>query len=83
MGCEHCFTEHEAGAACTRDDFAGEALAGMGYGPLVLVRKLGTGALASVYLAEHRATGAHFAVKVLHPHLARLPAVLQRSLIHI
>jgi len=80
MGCEHCFIEHEAGAGCVRDDFAsdGEALSGMGYGPLVLVRELGAGALARVYLAEHRSTGAHFAVKVLHPHLARTPAVLQR-----
>ncbi|WP_187344904.1 serine/threonine-protein kinase [Cystobacter ferrugineus] len=50
----------------------------MGYGPLVFVRKLGTGALASVYLAEHPSSGALFAVKVLHPHLARTPAVLQR-----
>ena len=55
-----------------------ETLSGMGYGPLVLVRKLGAGTLGTVYLAEHASSGAHFAVKVLHPHLARQPAVLQR-----
>jgi serine/threonine-protein kinase len=81
MGCERCLTEHEAGAPCTPgDDFPcdSETLAGMGYGPLVFVRKLGAGALASVYLAEHPSSGALFAVKVLHSHLARTPAVLQR-----
>ena len=50
----------------------------MGYGPLVLVRKLGAGALGTVYLAEHPSTGAHFAVKVLHAHLAENPAVRTR-----
>ncbi|HEX8538379.1 MAG TPA: serine/threonine-protein kinase, partial [Cystobacter sp.] len=81
MGCEQCLTQHEAGAPCTPgDDFPcdSETLSGMGYGPLVFVRKLGTGTLASVYLAEHPSSGALFAVKVLHPHLARTPAVLQR-----
>ena len=55
-----------------------EALSGMGYGPLLLKRKLGAGALGTVYLAEHSSTGAPFAVKVLHPHLAESPAVLNR-----
>jgi serine/threonine-protein kinase len=50
----------------------------MGHGPLVLVRKLGAGALGTVYLAEHPSSGAHFTVKVLHPHLADNPAVLHR-----
>ncbi|HYO59924.1 serine/threonine-protein kinase [Archangium sp.] len=50
----------------------------MGHGPLVLVRKLGAGALGTVYLAEHPSSGADFAVKVLHPHLADNPAVLNR-----
>ncbi|MGZ3457963.1 MAG: serine/threonine-protein kinase, partial [Archangium sp.] len=50
----------------------------MGYGPLVLVRKLGAGTLGTVYLAAHPSSGAHFAVKVLHPHLAHNPAVLDR-----
>jgi serine/threonine-protein kinase len=50
----------------------------MGYGPLVLVRKLGAGALGAVYRAEHPSSGAHFAVKVLHSHLAENPAVLSR-----
>jgi serine/threonine-protein kinase len=56
----------------------GQTLTGKDYGPLVLVRKLGAGVLGTVYLAEHSATGTHFAVKVLHPHLAANPAVLER-----
>ncbi|MFL5357640.1 protein kinase domain-containing protein [Archangium sp.] len=55
-----------------------EALSGMGHGPLVLVRKLGAGALGTVYQAEHPSSGARFAVKVLHSHLAANPAVLHR-----
>ncbi|WP_239470389.1 serine/threonine-protein kinase [Archangium violaceum] len=55
-----------------------EALSGMGHGPLVLKGKLGAGALGTVYQAEHSSTGALFAVKVLHPHLAQNPAVLNR-----
>ncbi len=56
----------------------GQTLTGQDYGPLVLVRKLGAGVLGTVYLAEHSATGTHFAVKVLHPHLAANAAVLER-----
>ncbi|WNG50736.1 protein kinase [Archangium minus] len=81
MGCNHCFTEHPTNVPCTRSEGApcdSEVLSGMSYGPLVLVRKLGTGALGTVYLAEHSSSGAHFAVKVLHPHLADNPAVLER-----
>jgi serine/threonine-protein kinase len=50
----------------------------MGHGPLVLKGKLGAGALGTVYQAEHASSGAYFAVKVLHPHLAQSPAVLNR-----
>ncbi len=56
----------------------GQTLTGQDYGPLVLERKLGAGVLGTVYLARHSATGTHFAVKVLHPHLAANPAVLER-----
>ena len=73
--------DHEEGAGCVglgEGAQAAEALSGMGYGPLVLTRKLGAGAVGTVYLAEHPSSGAHFAVKVLHPHLAATPAVLQR-----
>lgn len=66
---------------CTRPEGSpcdSEALSGMGHGPLVLARKLGTGALGTVYLAEHPSNGARFAVKVLHSHLAAHEAVLQR-----
>lgn len=81
MGCTLCFTEHPMNVPCTRPEGSpcnSETLSGMGFGPLVLVRKLGTGALGAVYLAEHPLSGARFAVKVLHPHLAANPAVLQR-----
>lgn len=43
---------------------------GQRHGPLVFERLLGVGAIGSVYLALHPASGARFAVKVLHPHLA-------------
>ncbi|PTL81279.1 serine/threonine protein kinase [Vitiosangium sp. GDMCC 1.1324] len=81
MGCDHCYTDHPTTVPCTRPEGPpcdSEALSGMGYGPLVLMRKLGAGALGTVYLAEHPSSGAHFAVKVLHPHVAGNPAVLTR-----
>lgn len=50
-------------------------MVGERHGPLILERMLGVGAVGSVYLAMHPATGARFAVKVLHPHLASNPIV--------
>ncbi|WP_158623519.1 protein kinase [Corallococcus sp. CA053C] len=57
---------------------AGDSLEGQRHGPLLLKRRLETGAVASVYLAEYVPTGHRFAVKVLHPHLAERPAVRAR-----
>jgi serine/threonine-protein kinase len=56
-------------------------MVGQRHGPLILERMLGVGAIGSVYLAMHPATGARFAVKLLHPHLAANPAVRSRFLI--
>jgi eukaryotic-like serine/threonine-protein kinase len=81
MGREQCLTEQDAGVASPSEDGLrddSETLSDLDCGPLELLHKLGTGAVASVYLARHRGSGAHFAVKVLHPHLARTPAVLER-----
>ena len=81
MGREQCLTEQDAGAASPREDGPpgdSETLSGLDCGPLRLVRKLGVGAVASVYLAEHPDSGTRFALKVLHPRLARTPAVLER-----
>lgn len=55
-----------------------ESLVGQRHGPLVLERLLGTGATGSVYLAGHPPSGARFAVRVLHPHLASNPFVRSR-----
>lgn len=81
MGSEQVSTAQAAGVSCepsSESTHDSDTLAGMGYGPLVLTRKLGSGALGSVYLAEHASSGAHFAVKVLHAHLAGTPTLLQR-----
>ncbi|MFY0571500.1 protein kinase domain-containing protein [Archangium lansingense] len=81
MACNYCFNDHPTTVPCIRPESPpcdSEELCGTGFGPLVLVRKLGTGALGTVYFAEHPSSGAHFAVRVLHPHLASNPAVLSR-----
>lgn len=54
------------------------SLEGLRHGPLVLRRRLGTGSLGTVYLAEYPSTGARFAVKALHPHLATQTPVRAR-----
>jgi serine/threonine-protein kinase len=82
MGCRHCKVDHLAGTRCPAETSApgapGASLEGQRHGPLVLRRRLGAGALGSVYLAEYPPTGNRFAVKVLHPHLAVRPGVCAR-----
>ncbi len=53
-------------------------MVGERHGPLILERMLGVGAVGSVYLAMHPATGVRFALKLLHPHLASNPIVRSR-----
>lgn len=82
MGCRHCKVDHPAGTRCPAEQAAprasGGGLEGQRHGPLVLRRRLGAGALGTVYLAEYPPSGHRFAVKVLHPHLAARPAVCVR-----
>lgn len=82
MGCTRCFEEHPAGKVCpalaSRSSREEEALEGQRHGPLLLRRRLGAGALGTVYLAEYAARGHRFAVKALHPHLASRAPVRAR-----
>lgn len=80
MGCKRCVGEHRTGEACPVEpsSVAGDSLEGQRHGPLLLKRRLETGAVASVYLAEYVPTGHRFAVKVLHADLAARPAVRAR-----
>lgn len=80
MGCKRCVVDHQNGEACpvASPSVAGDSLEGQRHGPLLLKRRLETGAVASVYLAEYVPTGHRFAVKVLHAHLAERPAVRAR-----
>ncbi|WP_063769231.1 serine/threonine-protein kinase [Hyalangium minutum] len=56
-------------------------MVGQRHGPLILERMLGVGAIGSVYLAMHPATGKRFALRLLHPHLAANPVVRSRFLV--
>ncbi|GEM_PF-2432447 len=49
-------------------------------GPFKLLRTLGRGGMATVYLAAHEATEDRVALKVMLPHLASDPAFVQRFL---
>ncbi|MBF5046167.1 serine/threonine protein kinase [Aggregicoccus sp. 17bor-14] len=78
MGCDRCRAEHAAASACvgSQEPVTGEGLEGTRLGALTLLRRLGAGAVGTVYLAE--GGGSRFAVRVLHPHLAAHPALLAR-----
>ena len=81
MGCDRCRAEHAAGSACVgrrgvQEPASGEGLEGTRLGALTLTRRLGAGAVGTVYLAE--SDGVRFAVRVLHPQLAANAAVLAR-----
>ncbi|MBZ4416237.1 serine/threonine-protein kinase [Myxococcus sp. RHSTA-1-4] len=78
MACKHCAVNHAAGACPAVPQAREQSLEGQRHGPLVLKRRLGAGALGTVYLAEHPPTAHRFAVKVLHPHLAARPEMRKR-----
>lgn len=83
MGCVRCQIEHPIRTVCpslpgsSRPE-EGAAQGGLLHGPLVLQKQLGSGATGTVYLAQHMSTGAEFALKVLHPHLASNATVKDR-----
>ncbi|MFM8986439.1 MAG: serine/threonine-protein kinase [Planctomycetia bacterium] len=61
-----------------RGSAAGHGLAGRSLGGYRLVRLLGSGAMADVYLAEQQSLGRQVAVKVLRPETMRHAAAVER-----
>jgi serine/threonine-protein kinase len=51
---------------------------GRSYGHYQVVRLLGSGGMGAVYEAEQPRIGKRVAIKVLHPHVARVPEALRR-----
>ncbi|XXF77237.1 protein kinase [Myxococcaceae bacterium GXIMD 01537] len=77
MGCVYCGREHPGSEACPPPGLEAP-VEGQRHGPLVVRRRLGTGSLGTVYLAEYPPTQSRFAVKVMHRHLAEHVAVRER-----
>ncbi|NDC64470.1 MAG: serine/threonine protein kinase [Planctomycetia bacterium] len=57
---------------------SGDDLSGRDLGGYRLLRRLGSGAMADVYLAEQRSLGRQVAVKVLRPETTRHPSAVER-----
>jgi len=64
---------HHHPATALHDDLCGQSLGGYR-----LLRRLGSGAMADVYLAEQRSLGRQVAVKVLRRETMRHPAAVER-----
>jgi serine/threonine protein kinase len=54
------------------------SLVGQRIGSYRLVSQLGSGAMGAVYVGEHTMIGRRAAIKVLHEHSARIPAIVTR-----
>jgi len=65
--------EHSPSAPPPPDDLSGRRLGGYR-----LLRLLGRGAMADVYLAEQQSLGRHVAVKILRPRTVAQPGAVQR-----
>jgi serine/threonine-protein kinase len=64
---------HQTAAAIAAADLSGRMLGGYR-----LVRRLGSGGMADVYLGEQVSLGRHVAIKVLRPETLRHPGAVQR-----
>jgi serine/threonine-protein kinase len=59
-------------------DADSDPLIGTNIGSFKVVKKLGVGGMGTVYLGEQAFIGSKVAIKVLHPHLASNPSLVQR-----
>ncbi|MHB8873704.1 MAG: protein kinase domain-containing protein [Myxococcaceae bacterium] len=55
-----------------------DPLLGITLGSFKIVRRIGIGGMGTVYLGEQTVIGSKVAVKILHPHLASNPSLVQR-----
>src|SRR5262245_30722130 len=84
--CQRCRTLYPSGVlTCPRDGEktivvppGEDPLLGKFAGSYRITQKLGEGGMGVVYAAEHAILGKKVAVKVLHPHYAKRPQLIER-----